>query len=376
MGLHKYRLGELIEQVFRQNTKLDYGVDDVRGVSNTKGMIATKADMSSRSLAPFYIIEPGEFVFNRRTTRNGERLGMAFNDTDRAYIFTNDYVAFRVRESARGILSAEYLYMFFCRDEFDRYVRVHSWGSATEFFNWDDMCAVEIELPPLDVQQKYVAVYRAIFANQQSYERGREDLKTVIDATLDSIKKEEHVASLRTYLTDIDRRNSSGRLKKIYGVNLKKTFMPSVAKVAEKSLLSYKVVQHGELACNPMHTGRDGGLPVALNFSDEDVLVSSAYFVFRVDDSILSEYVLMWLSREQVDRKIAFFSDGTVRGGIAEDTLLNLGIAVPSQEKQRALANLYSVYRKRQQLAERLKSQLAHLCPILIRGAMDEAARA
>ena len=125
-----------------------------------------------------------------------------------------------------------------------------------------------------------------------------------------------------------------------------------------------------------MHTGRDGGLPVALNFSDEDVLVSPAYFVFRVDDSILSEYVLMWLSREQVDRKIAFFSDGTVRGGIAEDTLLNLGIAVPSQEKQRALANLYSVYRKRQQLAERLKSQLAHLCPILIRGAMDEAARA
>ena len=60
MSLIKYRLGELIELVTRKNVDLVYGMDDVRGVSNTKGMIPTKADMSTRELDKFYIIKPKE----------------------------------------------------------------------------------------------------------------------------------------------------------------------------------------------------------------------------------------------------------------------------------------------------------------------------
>lgn len=93
----KVTLGEYIVRVERANSAGAYGAEDVRGVSNTKGFMETRANIEGRSLKKFLVIEPFEFVFNRRTTRNGERLGLGFNMSDRAFILTEDYVAFRVK---------------------------------------------------------------------------------------------------------------------------------------------------------------------------------------------------------------------------------------------------------------------------------------
>lgn len=156
------QLGEYIEIVSRVNSDLKYGIDDVRGCSNTKKMMQTRANLIGRTYEKFIVLKPQEFVFNRRTTRNGERIGMAYNDTDREYIFTNDYVAFRVKTECLSILLPEYLYLFFCRDEFDRYARYKSTGSATEFFNWEDMCAVPLEIPDIEFQKTIVKAYQII----------------------------------------------------------------------------------------------------------------------------------------------------------------------------------------------------------------------
>ena len=102
------RLGEYIELSDERNSSLRYGTDSVRGVSNTKQIQKTKADTFGRDLSTFHIVGRFEFVFNRRTTRNGERLGLGFNDTDKTYIFTEDYVHFRVKD--RNILNPTYLY--------------------------------------------------------------------------------------------------------------------------------------------------------------------------------------------------------------------------------------------------------------------------
>ena len=148
-GATRVTLGDYVIRVERTNETEKYGVKDVRGVSNTKGFMETRANIDGRSLKKFLVIQPCEFVFNRRTTRNGERLGLAFNMTDRAFILTEDYVAFRVKPEKAEELSPYFLYLYFLRDEFDRYVRSNSWGSATEFFNWEDMCRVKIPLPQL-----------------------------------------------------------------------------------------------------------------------------------------------------------------------------------------------------------------------------------
>ena len=158
----KYKLGDFIEQVIRRNSDLKYGLDDVRGCSNTKEMMSTRANMIGRTFEKFLVIRPNEFVFNRRTTRNGEKIGMAFNDTDREYIFTEDYVAFKIKDEYLPILNPYYLYLFFKRSEFDRYARYMSTGSATEFFNWIDMCNVPFECPAIKEQIKLVNAYKTI----------------------------------------------------------------------------------------------------------------------------------------------------------------------------------------------------------------------
>ena len=189
MALTECILGEHIELREETNANLVYGVEDVRGVNNLKLLMSTKADINGRDLTKFQIISPGEFVFNHRTSRNGSKFSIAYNDGKAPVICTEDYVVFRIKEDSRKTVLAELLYMFFNRPEFDRYVITNSWGSSTEFYNWEDICAVELELPSFSVQEKYVAIYKAMVANQQSYERGLEDLKLVFTGYIENLRK-------------------------------------------------------------------------------------------------------------------------------------------------------------------------------------------
>ena len=178
------QLGQYIEMVSRTNSDLKYGIEDVRGCSNTKQMMQTRANLIGRTYEKFIVLRPQEFVFNRRTTRNGEKIGMAYNNTDREYIFTNDYVAFRVKQEYLDKLLPDYLYMFFCRDEFDRYARYKSTGSATEFFNWEDMCAVPFEIPPMDFQQLVVNAYKVLNERIETKQKINDNLVAVVTASI------------------------------------------------------------------------------------------------------------------------------------------------------------------------------------------------
>ena len=180
------QLGQYIEMVSRTNSDLKYGIEDVRGCSNTKQMMQTRANLIGRTYEKFIVLRPQEFVFNRRTTRNGEKIGMAYNNTDREYIFTNDYVAFRVKQEYLDKLLPDYLYLFFCRDEFDRYARYKSTGSATEFFNWEDMCAVPFEIPPMDFQQLIVNAYKVLNERIETKQKINDNLEEAANAIFKS----------------------------------------------------------------------------------------------------------------------------------------------------------------------------------------------
>ena len=71
MTLTKYKLGKLIELSEKTNTDGTFGIEDVRGINNQKEMMKSKADLNGRDLTKFQIVNPGEFVFNHRTSRNG-----------------------------------------------------------------------------------------------------------------------------------------------------------------------------------------------------------------------------------------------------------------------------------------------------------------
>lgn len=369
--MSKQTLGSYIERIERRNAKLVFGADDVRGVSNMKELQPTKADISDRSFSRFQIVEPSEFVFNRRTTRMGEKLGLGYNNTDRPFIFTEDYVVFRVIDDQ--VLLPDYLNVFFRRPEFDRYARWDSWGSATEFFNWEEMCDVPIVIPPLPIQEKYVDVYNSMLANQRVYESSLKDLVSTVTTCIEEFKHTAPRMPVGTLLEEVDIRNRSGLVSNVQGINIQKQFMPSVANLSSSDLTKYKIISKDQFAYSPMQTGRDECIRIALFHEDTPAIISPAYSVLQVkSDAVLSEYIMLWFSRRESDRLGWFISDGSIRASLELERFYEIEIPVPVIEEQRALVNLYNAKYLNEQITTRVSAALRDICPVLIKGSVDE----
>jgi type I restriction enzyme, S subunit len=374
MGLT--RLGNFIELVTRRNTNQIYGEADVCGVSNNKEIMPTKANNEGRVLDNFYVVSPDEFLYNSRTTRMGEKIGLGYNDTGKSFITSWNNTAFRMKDDARFSISPAYLFIYFNRPEFDRYSRFNSWGSSTEIFSWDDMCDIDIDLPPLPIQQKYVDVYNAILANQRAYERGLDDLNTVIDVNLEKFKHTAPRMQVGKLLEEIDVRNRDGSISNVQGINIKKEFMPSVANLTEVNLSKYKVVKKNQFAYSAMQTGRDECIRIALFHENEPVIISSAYSVLRImNESALSEYVMLWFSRRESDRYGWFISDSSIRASLELQSFCEIEIPLPSPPQQQAVVNLYNSRYLIKQNITKLRNLLKGICPILIKGSLEEAKR-
>lgn len=158
--LGKYSFLDLIEEVSERNTKLEFGLSDIVGVTIEKGIIPTIANLTQTSLDKFYIVSPNTFIYNPRT--HGVRLGMGYNDTTKTYITSWNNVAFRVKKSAKDIVLPEFLWIYFNRDEWDRQSNFLAWGSSTIVFAWNDFLNVKIKLPDLTEQQHIVNAYNTV----------------------------------------------------------------------------------------------------------------------------------------------------------------------------------------------------------------------
>lgn len=372
MALTKCILGEHIELRGETNASLTYGLNDVRGVNNLKKLMQTKADMNGRDLSKFQIVYPGEFVFNHRTSRNGSKFSIAYNDGDKPVICTEDYVVFRVKKESLHILSAEWLYMYFNRSEFDRYVITNSWGSSTEFYNWEDICAIELELPTLEIQQKYVDIYKAMVSNQQSYERGLEDLKLVCDGYIEELRKKIGIEPIGPYIMPTDARNSDLSVTLAQGITNEKVF--AEPKQVAESERSAKIVRKGQFAYNRATTRNGEKISIAYR-EGEDCVVSSAYQVFEISrkDKLLPEYLMMWFKRSEFDRYARYMSKGSAHEFFEYSDMEEVCIPIPDIAVQKSIADIYKVYMSRKRINEQLKKQIKDICPILIRGSLEEA---
>lgn len=374
MGLNKYCLGDLLELLENNNADLQFGASYVRGVNNLKKLMPTKVDISDRDLSKFQIVRPGEFVFNHRTSRNGSKFSIAYNDGANPIICTEDYVVFRVRPDCTSILMAEWLYMYFNRPEFDRYVITNSWGSSTEFYNWEDICSITLDLPDLPTQEKYVAIYKAMQANQQSYERGMEDLKLTCEGYIKELRQTAPIKPIREYLIEANIRNDMGLpLDSVRGLATSKEMIPTKADMNGVSLKNYKVVSPRQIAYVPDTSRRGDKVSLGFNDSDKSVLVSTISVVFGTDHNyLLPEYLMLFLTRAEFDRYARFNSWGSARETFTFDDLGEMKIPIPSVGIQQAIVQVFTVYKKRNSICERMKSQLSAICPILIRGSLSD----
>lgn len=368
MALTKYHIGQLVELTTETNNRNLFGADDVRGMTITKQIIPTKADVSNTELDKFLVIHPGEFVFNPRT--HGKHIGFGYNNTDESFIISWNNIGFRVKKAMSEVVSSEYLFLHFNRDEWDREACFRSWGSSTEVFSWEALCEMKLELPDLPTQQKYVDIYNAMVANQQSYERGLEDLKLVCDGYIEDLRKDIPCEEIGQYIKEVNERNSSLCITKVQGVNSSSNFGETKADTNGLDFCNYKVVKSGQFAYNPSRINLGS---IAL-LNDEDCIVSPMYIVFEVanTDKLLPEYLMLWFGRKEFQRSTFFYATGSVRDTFNFELMREVKIPVPNIETQEAIVKMYTTYITRKKINEKLKAQIKDICPILIRGSLED----
>lgn len=370
MALSNYKLGELIEQCDQRNFDNEYILDDVRGISTGKEFISTKANMDGVSLLTYKVVAQREFAYVADTSRRGEKIAIAFNTGDKPILISSIYTVFRVSQNEN--LVSDYLFMFFNRPEFDRYARFNSWGSARETFDWDTLCDIDIELPDLPTQQKYVDIYNALVANQQAYERGLEDLKLTCDAYIEDLRRKMPCEKIGRYIERHDIRNGKNGSKNVMGISTSKQFREPTSKVNKNELANYKV-------CHPRQIGfvqtthNEKVFTYAFNNTKEDIVVSSVNEVFSTqEDKLYPEYLCMFFNRTEFDRYARFHSWGSARETFTWNDLIDVEIPIPDITIQKSIAEMYTVYNKRKKINEQLKAQIKNICSILIKGSLEE----
>ncbi|WP_197025765.1 MULTISPECIES: restriction endonuclease subunit S [unclassified Bacteroides] len=370
-GLKKYKLGKLIELVEETNSDELFGPDDVRGISNLKEMMTTKADLNGRDLSKFQIVRPGTFVFNHRTSRNGSKFSITYNYDSRPHIFTEDYVAFRVKEDCDNLLMKEWLYMYFCRAEFDRFVITNSWGSSTEFYNWEDLCDIDITLPSIEQQRKYVDVYLALQNNLAAYQSKVEELKLVCDGYIEELRRKMKCEKIGNYIERYSEKNIDKAIDDVVGLSTEKRFRVAQSRVNRNELGGYKIVHPLDIAYVPT-TDTWKVLAFAVNHFGKDVVISPIYEVFKTTGKLESDYLAIWLKRDEFDRYARYNSWGSARENFTFDEMKEVKIPIPDISVQREIVNIHKCYIERQRIAEALKEQLKNICPVLIRGSLSE----
>ena len=84
----------------------------------------------------------------------------------------------------------------------------------------------------------------------------------------------------------------------------------------------------------------------------------------------------MLLQREIFAKKVLFNSFGSSTLVFSFEDLCQVEIPVPDIKIQKSIANIYSIYKKRKEINEKLKALIKEICPILIKGSIEEAKRA
>lgn len=373
MGLRKYKLGELIELTDERNTTGKYLLDDVKGISTEKRFIDTKANMDGVSLDSYKVVNYREFAYVPDTSRRGDKIALAFNNDIQSLLISSIYTTFKCNRL--DILIPEYLYIFFNRPEFDRYSRFNSWGSARETFSWEDFCDIDITLPSIEQQRKYVDVYLSLQNNLATYQSKVDDLKLVCDGYLDKLKIENEKLKIGEFIEQCDERNSNSvyTLNDLRGISIQKKFIASKADMMNVSLTPYVLVKPEYFAFVPVTSRNGEKITLAYNDTDKTYIVSSAYIVFRAKDKnkLDPEYLFMYFNRPEFDRYARFNSWGSAREVFTMEDMNDVAIPIPDISVQREIVNIHRCYLERQRIAAQLKEQLNNLCPILIKGSLQ-----
>jgi type I restriction enzyme S subunit len=363
------RIGDYIHLVDNRNEFLT--VTNLLGINITKNFMPSVANISESDLSKYKIINKGQFAYSAMQVGRDETIRIALFANQEPAIISPAYLVIEVNNEIE--LLPEYLMMWFQRPESDRYGWFISDSSVRASLDWERFCDIEIPIPHIDEQRKFVALYTSLLTNQKIYENSLEDLQLICNESMDKLKHIDNHQSLGELIQLVDNRNFNNTISNLLGINIDKVFMPSKANVGETDLSKYKIVCNNQFAYSAMQVGRDETVRVVLYSFEESAIISPAYLVFEVinKDLLLPEFLMLWFYRPEFNRYGWFISDSTVRASLEWERFKEIKIPIPDIKIQEAMVTVYHALESRKRINEQLKNTIKPLCPVLMKGVVE-----
>lgn len=362
------KIGDYIQIVNNKNK--DLITTNLLGVNIFKNFMPSVANTSGLDLSKYKLITKGQFATNLMHVNRDEVLPVALYQIDKPAIVSPAYITFEVKDENK--LLPEYLMMEFQRLEFDRRAWTYCDSSVRGGLDWERLCDIEIPIPKIDDQRKFIALYNGLMSNQKVYQNSLDDLQMICDTYIENLIKTEESKTLGDYILRLNEKNLDDKYNSVIGISERKEFRPPAGKVNKHNLTNHLIVRKNEFAYIPrMNTFKP--LAVALSHYDYPVLVSSSYEAFKIthEDKLLPEFLLLFFKRAEFDRYAAFHAWSSTRDTFAWEQMCNVKLPIPDIKVQEAIVTIYHTLETRKSINEQLKNTIKPLCPVLMRGVVE-----
>ena len=328
------------------------------------------ANTSGVDLSKYKIIRKGQFATNIMHVNRDEILPVALYQNEEPAIVSPAYMTFEVIDE--NVLLPEFLMMEFQRPEFDRRAWTYCDSSVRGGLEWERFCDIEIPIPEIEEQRKFVALYNGLLTNQKTYQNSLGDLQLICDTYIENLIKTEKPKVLGEYIEQADERNRDLQISFLQGVSTAKVLIETKANTNGVDFSTYKVVRTGEFVYVADTSRRGEKIALAMN-SAEPCIVSGIYTAFRVTKSaeLLPEYLNLWFARPEFERYARFHSWGSARETFDWSDMCNIKLPIPDIKVQEAIVTIYHTLETRKRINEQLRNTIKPLCPVLMKGVME-----
>jgi type I restriction enzyme, S subunit len=361
-------IGKYIQLVDNRNK--DLAVTNLLGINITKNFMPSVANVSGTDLSKYKIIQKGQFAYSAMQVGRDETIRIALYTDDEPAIISPAYSVIEVINENE--LLPEYMMMWFQRPESDRYGWFISDSSVRASLDYDRLCEIEIPIPHIDEQRKYVNLYKGLLNNQKTYQNSLDDLQLICDTYIEDLIKTQEPKTLGAYIQQSDERNTDLEIDFLQGVATSKVLINTKANTTGVNFRNYKIVRNGQFVYVADTSRRGDKIALAMN-NAEDCIVSAIYTVFEVIDKtvLLPEYLFLFFKRSEFDRYARFNSWGSARETFDWDEMCRVQLPIPDIKVQEAIVTIYHTLETRQRINEQLKDSIKPLCPVLMRGVVE-----
>lgn len=367
MGLSKYKIGEFVEPYSQRCGIANLIPEQVSGINIDKEFFEP-AKQVGEDTCNYKVVPPNFFACNLMHVGRDYALPVALNRTNKDKYVSPAYTIFKLKDES--LVLKDYFFILLKSSEKDRYFAFHTDSSIRQGLPWEDFCDIDITLPSIEQQRKYVDVYLSLQNNLATYQSKVDDLKLVCDGYIEDLRRKMKCERIGAYIKRYSDKNSDKAIDEVVGLSTEKKFRIAQSRVNRDELGGYKIVHPLDIAYVPT-TDTWKVLAFAVNHFDKDVVVSPIYEVFATTGKLKSDYLAIWLKREEFDRYARFNSWGSARENFTFEEMQDVEIPIPDESIQQAIIDMYLVYEERKAIALKLKEQLSILCPILIKGSLQ-----